>query len=159
MPMALAIARPVQWVAWCGGAAQCLPPRRRGSMPPPAPWFPPRSAPCRACGSCRAINPRPRSRRSVVAPRFGADPVRFVAQGRQRSTEDGSMRKLRLTKKLQERFLEALADTGSVSTAASVAGTSRTRVYELRKADPTFASAWQDAEEIAVDRLYDQASQ
>jgi len=38
------------------------------------------------------------------------------------------MRKLKLTKKLQERFLEELADTGSVSTAASVAGTSRTRV-------------------------------
>jgi hypothetical protein len=67
------------------------------------------------------------------------------------------MRKLKLTKKLQERFLEALADTGSVSTAASVAGTSRTRVYELRKADPTFASAWQDVEEIAVDRLQDEA--
>jgi hypothetical protein len=67
------------------------------------------------------------------------------------------MRKLKLTKKLQERFLEELADTGSVSTAASVAGTSRTRVYELRKADPTFASAWQDAEEIAVDRLEDEA--
>ncbi len=67
------------------------------------------------------------------------------------------MRKLRLTKKLQERFLKKLADTGSVSTAASVAGTSRTRVYELRKADPTFASAWQDAEEIAIDRLQDEA--
>ena len=67
------------------------------------------------------------------------------------------MRKLKLTKKLQERFLEELADTGSVSAAASVVGTSRTRVYELRKANPTFASAWQDAEEIAVDRLEDEA--
>jgi hypothetical protein len=60
------------------------------------------------------------------------------------------MRKLKLTKKLQAQFLEALADTGSV-------GTSRTRVYELRKADATFASAWQDAEEIAVGRLEDEA--
>ena len=42
------------------------------------------------------------------------------------------MRRLKLTKELQERFLEALADTGSVSTAVAVAGTSRTRVYELR---------------------------
>ena len=67
------------------------------------------------------------------------------------------MRKFKLTKELQQRFLEALADTGSVSTAASVAGTSRTRVYELRKADPTFAIAWQDAEENAVDRLEDEA--
>jgi hypothetical protein len=39
------IARPVQSVAWCGGAAQSLPSRKRGSMPPPAPWFPPRWAP------------------------------------------------------------------------------------------------------------------
>jgi hypothetical protein len=67
------------------------------------------------------------------------------------------MRRLKLTTELQERFLEALADTGSVSTAAAVAGTSRTRVYELRRVDPTFASAWQEAEEIATDRLEDEA--
>jgi len=67
------------------------------------------------------------------------------------------MRKLKLTPARQERFLEALADTGSVTTAVAIAGTSRTRVYELRKADPAFASAWQDAEEIAADRLEDEA--
>jgi len=67
------------------------------------------------------------------------------------------MRRLKLTKELQQRFLEALAETGSVSTATSVAGTSRTRVYELRKTDPKFAAAWQDAEEIAGDRLRDEA--
>jgi hypothetical protein len=67
------------------------------------------------------------------------------------------MRRLKLTKELQERFLKALAETGSVSTAAAVGGTSRTRVYELRKADATFASAWQEAEEIAADRLEDEA--
>jgi len=67
------------------------------------------------------------------------------------------MRRLKLTRELQERFLEALADTGSVSTAAAVAGTSRTRVYELRGVDPTFASAWQEAEDIAADRLEDEA--
>ena len=67
------------------------------------------------------------------------------------------MRRLKLTRELQERFLEALADTGSVSTAAAVAGTSRTRVYELRRVDPTFANAWQEAEDIAADRLEDEA--
>ena len=67
------------------------------------------------------------------------------------------MRRLKLTKELQQRFLEALAETGSVSTAAAVAGTSRTRVYELRKSDPTFSSAWQEAEETAADRLEDEA--
>ena len=60
---------------------------------------------------------------------------------------------MKLTQTCKERFLEALADTGSVSTAVAIAGTSRTRVYNLRKTDPAFASGWQDAEEIATDRL------
>jgi hypothetical protein len=67
------------------------------------------------------------------------------------------MRKLKLTKARRERFLEALSDTGSVTTAVAVAGTSRTRVYELRNADPDFATAWHEAEEIAAGRLEDEA--
>jgi hypothetical protein len=67
------------------------------------------------------------------------------------------MRKTKLTAARQERFLKALADSGSVTTAAAAAGTSRTRVYELRKGDPAFASAWAEAEEIAADRLEDAA--
>src|SRR5262249_42589556 len=67
------------------------------------------------------------------------------------------MRKLKLTQACKNRFLEALSDTGSVTIAVAVAGTSRTRVYELRKLDPAFASAWQDAEEIAADRLEEEA--
>ena len=63
------------------------------------------------------------------------------------------MRKLKLTWARQEQFLKTLAETGSVATSADLAGTSRTRVYELRKSDPVFASAWEDAEEIAADRL------
>ncbi len=67
------------------------------------------------------------------------------------------MKRLKLTKERRERFLQALADTGSVTAAINIAGTSRTRVYELRKADPAFASGWQEAEEIATDRLEDEA--
>ena len=67
------------------------------------------------------------------------------------------MRKKKLTAAYQTRFLEALADSGSVSAAVAVAGTSRTRVYELRKADPDFARAWEYAEEIAADWLHDEA--
>jgi len=67
------------------------------------------------------------------------------------------VRKKKLTAACQTRFLEALADSGSVSAAVAVAGTSRTRVYELRKADLDFARAWEDAEEIAADRLHDEA--
>jgi hypothetical protein len=32
-----------------------------------AAWFPPRSVPCRACGSCRATDPRSPLRQSAVA--------------------------------------------------------------------------------------------
>jgi hypothetical protein len=53
--------------------------------------------------------------------------------------------------------LIAVADTGSVTAAIAVANTSRTRVYELRKADPAFASAWQEAEETATEGLEDEA--
>jgi hypothetical protein len=63
------------------------------------------------------------------------------------------MKRAKLTGARQERFLEALAQTGNVAAAVTVAGTSRTRVYELRKMDPTFAAKWDEAEEIAVDKL------
>jgi hypothetical protein len=63
------------------------------------------------------------------------------------------MKKLKLTIERQERFLKALADTGIVSVAVEIAGTSRTRVYELRKRNPGFAAAWEDAEERAADAL------
>jgi hypothetical protein len=38
-----------------------------------------------------------------------------------------------------------------------VAGASRSRVYELRGADLAFAAAWDEAEEIAADRIEDEA--
>jgi hypothetical protein len=63
------------------------------------------------------------------------------------------MRRLRLNNVRREAFLRALADTGNVTAAIEIAGTSRSRVYELRKADPSFAAAWEEAEEIAVDGL------
>jgi hypothetical protein len=67
------------------------------------------------------------------------------------------MRKLKLTRERQERFLEALSETGSVTKAAAAAATSRTRAYELRKTDPAFAAAWAEAEDVAVGRLEDEA--
>jgi hypothetical protein len=63
------------------------------------------------------------------------------------------MKRMKLTKARQERFLKALAETGSVTAAVAVAGTSRSRVYELRRSDPAFAAAWDEAEEIAADGL------
>jgi hypothetical protein len=67
------------------------------------------------------------------------------------------MKKLKLTAEKREQFLKALADSGSVTAAVAVAGTSRSRVYELRKTDAVFAAAWDEAEEIATDRLQDEA--
>src|SRR6266478_1646160 len=63
------------------------------------------------------------------------------------------MRRLKLTRECQERFLRVLAETGIVSTAVEIAGTSRTRVYELRKRNSGFAAGWEEAEERAADAL------
>src|SRR5215831_10392481 len=63
------------------------------------------------------------------------------------------MKKLRLTRERQERFLKALAETDIVSAAVEIAGTSRTRVYELRKRDAGFAAGWEESEERAADAL------
>jgi phage terminase small subunit len=63
------------------------------------------------------------------------------------------MKKLRLNRERQQRFVEALAATGNVSAAVKVAGTSRTRAYELRKTEQAFAMAWDEAEQVAADRL------
>ena len=67
------------------------------------------------------------------------------------------MRKSKFTPERQQHFIKTLSETGSVSTAAALAGSSRTRVYELRKVDPAFATAWEEAEEITADRLENEA--
>jgi hypothetical protein len=53
---------------------------------------------------------------------------------------------------LTRRAAEHIRNFG-VSLAAKIAGTSRTRVYALRKCDEEFAAAWEDAEERAADVL------
>jgi hypothetical protein len=67
------------------------------------------------------------------------------------------MKRLKLTGARQERFLKVLADTGNVTAAVAAAGISRTRAYERRKTDPAFATAWDEAEDIATDSLEDEA--
>ncbi len=67
------------------------------------------------------------------------------------------MRRFRLTSTRRKRFLEALSETGNVTAAVQIGGTSPTRVYELRKADSSFAAAWEEAEEIAADGLESEA--
>jgi hypothetical protein len=68
-----------------------------------------------------------------------------------------AVKKLKLTTECRRRFLKALAETGIVSVAVEIAGTSRTRVYELRKHDSSFSAAWDEAEEQAADALETEA--
>jgi hypothetical protein len=51
------------------------------------------------------------------------------------------------------RFLESLARLPNVSAAARAAGVARTYPYEAAKADPVFAAAWREAEEVGTDLL------
>jgi hypothetical protein len=67
------------------------------------------------------------------------------------------MKKNRLTPERQQRFLGFLAETGNVSRSVKLAGTSAPRVYTLRQNDPAFRQAWDEAEEIAADRLEEEA--
>lgn len=46
-------------------------------------------------------------------------------------------------------FLNELAQTGSVVTAAKKAGRARATVYEYRHAEPDFAAAWDEAVKVA----------
>jgi hypothetical protein len=57
------------------------------------------------------------------------------------------------TAELQELFLEALRKSPNVSAAARACGVSYRAVYSLRKADPSFAEAWDEAIEQAVDAI------
>ena len=62
----------------------------------------------------------------------------------------------KLTRRAREEFLEALAAGWSVTSAATAAGFSRQRFYELRESDEAFASAWQEAFEAGTDVLRDE---
>lgn len=50
-------------------------------------------------------------------------------------------------------FMHVLARTGEVSSAARAVGVPRTYVYEVRKNDPVFRAAWEEANEVASDLL------
>jgi hypothetical protein len=63
----------------------------------------------------------------------------------------------RLTRDRRERFLELLADTGNVSRSARLIGTTPKSVYLLRRRDDAFRAAWEEAEDIAADRLEEEA--
>jgi hypothetical protein len=63
------------------------------------------------------------------------------------------MKKHRWSRERQQQFLEYLAETGNVSRAAKLVGSNTARVYAMRHNDPAFRRGWDEAEEIAADRL------
>lgn len=57
------------------------------------------------------------------------------------------------TDRARETFIETLRKSCNVSEAARSANIGRRTAYDWRDADPTFAAAWDEAEEDAADRL------
>lgn len=58
-----------------------------------------------------------------------------------------------MRKQWEKAFLVALANTGTVTSAAEAAGISRKQAYVSRELYPDFKKAWDDALEIAADTL------
>ena len=54
-------------------------------------------------------------------------------------------------------FFHELAQTGSVGTAAENAGVQRSTLYQLRRRNKAFAARWDEALDMGVDRLQDDA--
>jgi hypothetical protein len=63
----------------------------------------------------------------------------------------------KITAQRKQRFLLALAETGNVRASCIAAAVSRQPIYDQRHADPAFAKAWEEAAEIAADRLESEA--
>jgi len=64
----------------------------------------------------------------------------------------------KFTPEKRDRFIEVIAETANVTRAAEAIGVSRMRLYHLRKADEEFKKAWDDAVEIGVAALEDEAT-
>jgi len=67
-----------------------------------------------------------------------------------------AFRTLRTTQK-KAAFLDLLAETGNVSSAAKACNLPRRTLYCCRATDPAFAAAWDEALEIGLDALEDEA--
>jgi hypothetical protein len=65
--------------------------------------------------------------------------------------------RLHRTPKDRAAFLEALRNSGNVSTSCQIAGLPRSCVYDWRAADPEFAADWESAFELGCDALEDEA--
>lgn len=57
------------------------------------------------------------------------------------------------TDRAREAFIAIFSETCNVSEGARAAGVDRSTVYRWREADPRFAAAWDEAEQVAIDSL------
>lgn len=61
------------------------------------------------------------------------------------------------TDRARDRFLLVLAERCNVSEAARAINIARSTAYEWRRSDQEFAALWDEAEQIAIDRLESEA--
>lgn len=61
-------------------------------------------------------------------------------------------------KNQKERFLAALAESGNITSSAASAGVPRRNVYNWRHEDEVFAVGWDNALDLGVDSLEDEAT-
>ena len=61
------------------------------------------------------------------------------------------------TDKKRQKFLDALAETASVVSACDISNVPRRTAYDWRKADASFAEAWDSALDVGTDALEDEA--
>ena len=78
------------------------------------------------------------------------DPKSLRSTGRGFGTGRG--RKPKWTRAVRDEFLDELSELPNVARAARLVGLSRSRVYELRDQDSTFAEEWDDAIALALAR-------
>lgn len=67
------------------------------------------------------------------------------------------MRPIKFNAKRKELFIRVLQDTASPKAAAQACGISRTCAFEHRASDPEFKVRWEQAIELAMDALLDEA--
>lgn len=74
-----------------------------------------------------------------------------------RKPENRGTKPGRTSRARMKAFLTALADSGIVRQSCETAQVSRSYVYDVRRADPQFAAAWDEAIDDACDRLVKEA--
>lgn len=75
------------------------------------------------------------------------------------NARSGQSKRIQVKRKEQEqiRFLQALRERGIVEYACSAVGINKASVYNWRDSDPTFAAEWDEALDIAVERMESEA--